>query len=81
MSCTANIRELLQLLEDLIWSRFISALTDRPPANVKVLLCLPGRPGGIGLSDLAGCSQVNNDAFAKVEAPLRQVMQNPREFI
>ena len=76
-----GIGTLLQLLEIIIRSKLIPALTGQPPPNDEVsdLLALPARLGGIALTNPTSAADVEFLASTRVSDPLKE-RHPPTEF-
>ena len=69
---TKDISHLLQPLEDIIRTKFIPALTGRPAPNddLRALLALPCRLGGLGLVNPTSTADQEYSASRKVTSPV-----------
>ena len=71
-----GIGSLLQPLETVIRSKLIPALTGQPPPSdeVRDLLALPARLGGIALTNPTSAAEVDFSASTKVSDPLKDAI-------
>ena len=69
---TWEAADLLQPLEDCINSTFIPSLTGRDPpnSNIRSLLALPARLGGLGISDMTKSGSAEYQASVTITNPL-----------
>lgn len=78
-----GIGTLLQPLETIIRSKLIPALTGQPPPNdeMRDLLALPARLGGIALTNPTSAADVEFLSSTKVSDPLKQaILQQSFEY-
>ena len=71
-----DIQDLVQPLEQTIHTKFIPALTGRPPPNnsERDLLALPPRLGGLGLKDPVQHAPQEFSASMKISGPLKTLI-------
>lgn len=76
---TPNLASRLQVLEDILRSKFIPCLTGRPPPNdaERNLLALPVRLGGLGIANPSLHADQEHAASLSVTAPLRELFNSP----
>ena len=78
-----SIGSLLQPLETLIRSKLIPALTGQPPPSddMRDLLALPARLGGMALTDPTSAADVEFSASSRISKPLKDaIIQQSFEY-